>query len=291
MPFSWQQLSKISNTIQNTLKDDDINNDITNNTNEFTLNYEGKEYTIGVGDWKKIEYNGKQLKVRIMGFNHDILAEQNILNEDGILKDEYRDLSNDNQLSDVSYDKLNKAGISFEFVDCLITANMYAIDSIEESNIGGWANRQLRRTLNGEGEGETRTLGTIDSLAPINQYVKKVTKPYGAIYNSSVVSYVEDKMWLISCGEIWGTSALAECASGWSKSIEGKQYKIYKNANAIYNVPNEQIKKQNDGVDTWSRLRSPSYNTSSLFCGVFKTGICDLAYISTVTNIAPGFCI
>ena len=291
IPFNWKQLAEISKAIQNTLKDDNNNNDITSNTSEFILNYEGKEYTIGVGDWKKIEYDGKQLKVRIMGFNHDILAGQNILNENGTLKDEYKELSNNNELSDTAYNKLNKAGISFEFVDCIMVANMYAIDSTEESNIGGWANRQLRKTLNGEEEANTRIPGTIDSLTPINQYIKKVIKPYAETYNSSVVSYVEDKMWLISCGEIWGTSALEGCISGWSKSMEGKQYKIYKNANALYDVPNEQVKKQNNNTDTWSRLRSPSYNTSSLFCGVFKTGICDLAYTSTATGIAPGFCI
>ncbi len=294
LPFTWAQLSEISTTIENTLKDDNPNNDITNNTNEFTLNYEGENYTIGVGDWTTVNYNGNNLKVRIMGFNHDILAGQDILNENGTVKDEYRNTTNsNNQISEEGYNRLNKAGISFEFVDCIMNSNMYAVNSTENNTIGGWGNRQIRRTLNGEGESETKLNGTIDLLLDIKQYKKKVTKAYGATYNNSILSYTEDELWLLSCMEIYGTnnSGYSGSVSGYSKSIEGRQYKIYRNVNPLFDglTKYEQLKKT--GSRPWSlrSLRADSYYT---ICCVDGMGVGKASEGAMATyGIAPGFSI
>lgn len=291
LPFTWEQLSEISTTIENTLKDDNPDNDITNNTNEFTLTYEGEEYTIGVGDWTTVNYNGNNLKVRILGFNHDILAGQDILNENGTLKDEYKGNSN-NQLSEAAYNSLNKAGISFEFIDCITTANMYAVNSTANINTGGWANREIRKTLNGEGEGETRTNGTIDSLTEIERYVKRVTKTYGATYNSSNISYTQDKLWVLSYVEIFGTNTNIDSAYGYSKSMEGKQYKFYNNVKPKYNDVNSYLIKKFNGSDYEWWLRSPSANYDSRFCIIGKGGNCyQNTYLYATRGISVCFAI
>ena len=292
LPFTWAQLSEISTTIENTLKDDNPNNDITNNTNEFTLNYEGENYTIGVGDWTTVNYNGNNLKVRIMGFNHDILAGQDILNENGTVKDEYRNTTNsNNQISEEGYNRLNKAGISFEFVESIMNSNMYAINSTANSSAGGWGNRQVRKALNGEGEGETRINGTIDSLIDVKPYVKKVVKVYGVNCNSPVVSYTEDSLWLLSCAEIYNTSGGTDYPGsivGCSRSMEGKRYKIYENANPLYKSTCTQLVKSNKN---WY-LRSFRSDATHIGCYINSSGEMIAMYgVYTTNAIAPCFSI
>ena len=65
LPFTWEELGEIAQIISN-------NSDtITSDTAELTITKDGTGYTIGVGDYTTID--GK--KVRILGFNHDILSE------------------------------------------------------------------------------------------------------------------------------------------------------------------------------------------------------------------------
>lgn len=293
LPFTWAQLSEISGIIENTLKDNNPNNDITNDTNEFTLEYKGKEYTIGVGDYKKVKYNENDLKVRIIGFNHDILAGQAILNEDGTLKAEYRDTTNNNnQISEEGFTKLNKAGISFEFVDCLIKdVNMYEVNSKNISNAGGWENREIRKQLNGQDNEENKVPGIIDSLPDIKLYIKKVTKAYGATYNSTYLSYTDDKIWLLSCTEVHGESGYrgpfgGVCMSGHSACLDGIQYKLYKNTKKPYNSPNIDVAK---GVNWW--LRSTINDQPTYFSGIGIDGSWLFYTVAEMMNVAPGFAI
>lgn len=273
LPFTWEQLSEISTTIENTLKDDNPNNDITNNTNEFTLNYEGENYTIGVGDWTTVNYNGNELKVRIMGFNHDVLAGEDI--------------------SDIN---AKRAGISFEFVDFIMQSNMAKVGNKDYSIDGGWYNRQIRQTLNGEGKGESRINGAIDSLTDIKQYIKKVIKAYGTTYKSSAISYTEDDLWLLSCAEIWGTSATWGAASGLSLCMEGSQYKFYKNVSPKWNEKNMKITKPNEGsnMQWWTRSSANNNNNSKYIwiavCG-YLSSPCGEYNAGDNRNVAPGFCI
>ena len=108
------------------------------------------------------------------------------------------------------------------------------------NNTGGWANRILRTTLNGEGEGEERSNGTIDSLTEINKYVRKVTKAYGATNSSSVLSYSEDNLWLLSAAEIWGERIKTYNST---KCIDGIQYKLYKNFTTETGISNNTQRK------------------------------------------------
>lgn len=288
LPFTWAQLSEISGIIENTLKDNNPNNDITNDTNEFTLNYEGTPYTIGVGDWKYVNYEGSDYKVRIMGFNHDILAGQNILNEDGTLKEEYLDTTNsNNKISEEGYNKLNKAGISFEFQDCIMQSDMYDMDK-NTTNVGGWETRRIRKVLNEEKEVDE----TLNPLTQIRQYIKKVTKPYGKSYKSYYISYVEDELWLLSCIELLGA-----LPNDGTRNIEGTQYKFYKNyieANKTADLRQEIIKKINGTRTNWW-LRTASGNLQAYYSYRFQiiqaNGVIAESNMSSSVGIAPSFCI
>ncbi len=257
LPFTWAQLSEISTTIENTLKDDNPNNDITNNTNEFTLNYEGENYTIGVGDWTTVNYNGNNLKVRIMGFNHDTLS-----NVDSYIE------GNTN----------NYAGISFEFVECLSKAVM----NNSGTNAGGWGVCNIRGNLN------SITYNSLEN----KDYIKEVSKEYIATYNNAnSVTTSKDKLWLLACSEIFN-NGYKSGAYGTAITKEGEQYKYYKNINAKYSAENKNIIKQYNGMIEGWLLRSCYYNGYAHFTWIDPNGRCydHLAY-SYPGGIAPGFSI
>ena len=219
LPFIWAQLSEISGIISN-------NSNITNDTNEFSLNYDGTDYTIGVGDWTTVKVteedeegnrNERELRVQIIGFNHDILAGQ-VVNDDETINEEYLDLTNSNQIKEEVYDNLRKAGISFEFIDCVENINVYM--DYYGNNRFVWSENPVRTT----------TLIEILDKISIKDYIKTVTKISGVAKNSTNVTYLNSRISVLSCAEIWGTSSVGTShTSGYSKSMEGEQYKYYKN--------------------------------------------------------------
>lgn len=74
----------------------------------------------------------------------------------------------------------------------------------------------------------------ISSLA-ISDYIKEVKKEF---WNYSI-SISEDRLWLLSCGEIWNDGYAGGDSRGLCVATEGKQYKYYKNIGASYDGSNE----------------------------------------------------
>lgn len=206
------------------------NKKITNNTQEFTLMYQKNQYRIGVGDYTTL--NGK--KVRILGFNHDKLT----------FSDAYGAGKNNIY-----------AGISFEFVDFITNEAINSTDT----NADGWEACQLRETLNST---------TIDSLEN-KEYIKEVNKDYIKTYNDSdSVETSNDKLWLLSCSEVWDNGYAN--GYGYASAKEGEQYKYYNSINATYNSNNTKLIK--NSYDWY--LRSPHYNSSITFCFIHANGAC-----------------
>lgn len=263
LKFTWEQLSEISTAISN-------NSNITNNIKEIDLTYEENKYTIGVGDWKYADEVNKNTKVRIIGFNHDILAGQ-IIDENGNINVEYLDSSNNNRLKEDSYNLLKKAGISFEFVDAL-GANS-AMNS-STTNSGGWANSNMKKTI----------LPQRFTSLPENmrKFIKKVTKDYQIQYNNSNVSYTDEYLWLISCKEIYNITKYGN---------EGNQYKYYKNNNVNLSTTNNCLKKSIPKDEGWW-TRSLNIPYSNGFCAVpSSTKNISLSTANAVYGLTPGFCI
>ena len=155
--YTWEELNSIAKFISDNygLEEGQINND----TIEVNVNINGKADTLGIGDWTTV--NGKQ--VRILGFNHDELV-TTTTDEEG----------NEQTISQYGEGTTNVyAGISFEFVECLGTAqlnnNAYILD--------GWGACALRSTLN------STTYNSLEN----REYIKEVNKQYienGNVENS-----------------------------------------------------------------------------------------------------------
>ena len=244
--YSWDDLASIAQSISN-------NSSITNDTAEVKVKLNGAENTIGVGD--TITLDSKT--VRILGFNHDELA------------------------SSTAYGAATatgKAGISFEYVTILTSAQMNSSDT----NSGGWGSCALRSTLN----------GTTYSGLSIKDKIKQVKKEYIQTYDSaSSKTTSSDYLWLLSCGEIWSSGYNGGVTRGYAIATEGSQYKYYKLGNPTYDSSTDYTKKPNtSSANNWW-LRSPLYSSSRNFCFVNASGYCDGSHASSSDGVAPGFSI
>ena len=244
--INYQELEKIDwNEIAKAISND---TSITDDTETATVTIKGVQKTLNVGD--KTTLDGKT--VRILGFNHDELAEPTAYG---------------------TSTATGKAGISFEYVDFLISAQMNS----SNTNSGGWNTSAIRGTLNGT---------TYNSLI-IKNNIKKVKKDYIPTYNVASTQQTEDYLWLLSCGEIWD-NGYSSNYKGYAITTEGKQYKYYKMnlGSTGYSSSNNITKKSN-----YWWLRSPYYNNINYFCNVDISGNCAYYYASESYGVAPGFSI
>ena len=232
------------------------NTNITSDTAEVTVTLNGTTKTLGVGDTTTVD--GKT--VRILGFNHDTLTTSTAYG---------------------SATATGKAGISFEYVD-FVTSNSQM--NASGRNYNGWAAMPLRTTLNGT---------VYDSLS-IKNYIKAVNKEYITTYNTGAKSTCSDKLWLLSCGEIWDNGYNGGNTRGYAMATEGSQYKYYKTnlGSTSYSKSTNVTKKPNTSspYDWW--LRSPSSTSSERFCNVGSGGNCCIySFTGYDYGVAPGFSI
>ena len=246
--YSWSEIAEIAKAISN-------DTSITDDTENVTVTINGVQKKLKVGDTATLD--GK--KVRILGFNHDELAEPTTAYGTSTVT--------------------GKAGISFEYVDFLVST----VINSNSTNSGGWKETELRATLNGT---------TYNSLS-IKNNIKKVKKDYIPTYNVSSTEQIEDYLWLLSCGEIWDNGYNAGTTRGRAITTEGKQYKYYKInlGSTSYSDSNNITKKINASSPTGWWLRSPGYDNSYAFCYVSSYGYCN--YNGTISSygVAPGFSI
>jgi len=231
--YSWEEIAEIAEAIS---KDTSITDD----SEVATVTVNGVQKTLKVGDKATLE--GK--KVRILGFNHDELAEPT-----------------------TAYDSATateKAGISFEYVDILTTAQM---NSSSNTNSGGWKNTTIRGILN----------GTKYSSLITTYKMKKVKKDYIPKYDVVSTQQTEDYLWLLSCGEIWNNGYNGGASRGRTITTEGKQYKYYKMnlKSTSWNSQNNITKKPSTSGANYWWLRSPDYYLSYTFCIMTSSGTCD----------------
>ena len=227
--YSWGELNQIAKVISDNYGTS--GGKISNSTAEVNVTIKGKSYKLGIGDY--ITLNGK--KVRILGFNHDILANKSV------------------------YGGTNTyAGISFEFVDYIIKSVIMNTGT----SAGGWGVSKVRSTLNNT---------TINSLTN-KSYIKQVSKKYIKTYNNAgSVTTSNDKLWLLSTAEIWGSRQRAV-------TTEGSRYKFYSAGGNVKKMSN----------DWW--LRSPDREFTNTFCCVRST-TCGYHPVGGEYYVAPGFCI
>ncbi len=225
---------------------------ITDDTEEVAVSINGRNDTLRVGDTTTVD--GKT--VRILGFNHDELSE------------EYKNIYGEER---------KYAGISFEYVDFIIDKS--GINS-KATTINGWGECELRTLLNST---------TIEEIG-IKNYIKEVKKQYIKVYNDETSETISnDKLWLLSCGEIWKNVANVV-------STEGRQYKYYKQIDAIWNIGEDLLKKPsqtkemgNVSREWWLRSPSSTFLNRCNYVSTYGTGVQNFA--NCKYNIAPGFSI
>ena len=259
---TWEEINALAKEIAKDSK-------ITKDTDTVTKTINGKNYTATVGDKKTVTINEKDYIVRILGFNHDTLA-------DG--QTAYGDAS------------ITKAGISFEFETLLPEAQMNA----SGYNTNGWEASDMRKNLNSITAVDGMTnLSNIESVIGSNT-IKSVMKNYIKTYNNAgSITTCNDKLWLLACSEIWNNGYNGTGTYGCAVASEGNQYKYYADINATYNSGNSKLYKMYQGSTSSSYwwLRSPSYNYSTHFCSVSGSGYCGYDYAGYTYGVAPGFAI
>ena len=248
--YSWEEIAEIAKAISNETS-------ITDDTETATVTVNGVQKTLNVGD--KTTLDGK--KVRILGFNHDELAEPT--------------------KAYGTSTATGKAGISFEYVD--FVSSSYQQMNTSADNTNGWAAMPLRTTLN----------GTVYNSLSIKNYIKAVNKEYITTYNNGAKSTCSDKLWLLSCGEIWDNGYNGGNTRGYAEMSEGNQYKYFKSTlgSTPYNTSTSITKKNNDSGSYYWWLRSPYGNHDKGFCIVDKDGYCNINNANISIGVAPGFSI
>ena len=169
--------------------------------------------------------NGKTLEYRIIGINHDDLA-----------------------------DASGKAGLTFLTTSTTISSRMNATDS----NAGGWEKSELRTKMN---SGEIWSLMPSDFQSKVKS-VKKLTNNVGggSANKNAAVTATSDKLFLLSYSEIVPTSYWASDYP-WSSS-EGTQYEAFKGKVTANYSGNDCLKI---GYIWWERSVSPYYSGAFLY--------------------------
>ena len=259
--YTWEELSQIAKVISDnygTTEEGKINND----TAEVNVSINGKADTLGIGDWTTVD--GK--RVRILGFNHDELATSRE-NDDGTTEA----IAPQYGIGTTNI----YAGISFEFVNTIMKSTIN-----NNRPYYGWGACALRGTLN----------STIYDSLENKAYIKEVNKEYIKTYNDAdSVTTSQDKLWLLSCSEIWNNGVNEQRPYGHAIAKEGEQYKYYKNINANCNELNEALSKIEGGYNVAWFLRSASLQGINYYTYVSRK-VFQNSYSGSI-SVMPGFSI
>ena len=168
--------------------------------------------------------NGETLEYRIIGINHDDLA-----------------------------DDTGKAGLTFLTTSTGIKSRMNAA----ATNVGGWEKSELRQKMN---SGEIWNLMPSDFQSKVKN-VKKLTNNVGggSANKNAAVTATSDRMFLLSYSEIVPTSYWAS-SYPWTSS-EGTQYEAFKGKVTNNYSGNDCLKI---GNNWWERSVCPNDSTNFL---------------------------
>ena len=156
------------------------------------------------------------------------------------------------------------APLTFQMHDCYDETKQM---NSSNTNSGGWQNSAMRTTH----------LPAILNLMPaeVKAAIRDVQKKSSAGNQSSSIQTTNDKLFLLSEIEIFGSTT-------YSFAGEGKQYDYYKAGNSkVKNLPGS-------AYGWWER--SPYSSDSTLFCNVYSNGVADADFASNSYGVAFGFC-
>ena len=185
--------------------------------------------------YKDMDIGGTNYRIDIIGKNHDDLS-----------------------------DGTGKAPLTFQMHDCYDETKQM---NSSNTNSGGWTNCAMRSTH----------LPAILALMPaeVQDGIREVQKKSSAGSQSSSIQTTNDKLFLLSEIEIFGSAT-------FSSAGEGKQY-------AYYQAGNSKVKNRSGSAYRWWE-RSPFSSTSSYFCRVGSGGAAGAITASNSLGVAFCFC-
>ena len=156
------------------------------------------------------------------------------------------------------------APLTFQMHDCYDETKQM---NSSNTNSGGWQNSAMRTTH----------LPAILNLMPaeVKAAIRDVQKKSSAGNQSSSIQTTNDKLFLLSEIEIFGSTT-------YSFAGEGKQYDYYK-------AGNSKVKNLSGSANAWWE-RSPHSSTSTYFCFVNSNGDANAYTASNSYGVAFGFC-
>ena len=201
-------------------------------------------------EWSVKLTNGKTMTYRIVGINHDDLA-----------------------------DGSGKAGLTFLTTSTDIQSRMNAIDT----NAGGWEKSELRQKMN---SGEIWNLMSNDFQSKVKT-VRKLTNNVGggSENKNAAVTATADKLFLLSYSEIVPTSYWAS-SFPWTFS-EGAQYEAFKGKVTNNYSSNGWCLK--NGVNWWERTVDPYGSSNFLFDSYSGNPACNHNPMN-LRFVCPAFC-
>lgn len=185
--------------------------------------------------YKDMDIGGTPYRIDIIGKNHDDLS-----------------------------DGTGKAPLTFQLHDCYTETKQM---NSSNTNSGGWQNSAMRTTH----------LPAILNLMPaeVQAGIREVQKKTSAGNQSSSIQTTNDKLFLLSEIEIFGSTT-------YSFAGEGKQY-------AYYQAGNSKVKNRSGSANYWWE-RSPLSSYSASFCYVYSSGDAAAANASASRGVAFAFC-
>lgn len=156
------------------------------------------------------------------------------------------------------------APLTFQMHDCYDETKQM---NSSNTNSGGWQNSAMRTTH----------LPAILNLMPaeVKAAIRDVQKKSSAGNQSSSIQTTNDKLFLLSEIEIFGSTT-------YSFAGEGKQYDYYK-------AGNSKVKNLSGSAVSWWE-RSPYSSNTAGFCYVNRSGNANWNYASGSYGVAFGFC-
>ena len=156
------------------------------------------------------------------------------------------------------------APLTFQMHDCYDETKQM---NSSNTNSGGWQNSAMRTTH----------LPAILNMMPaeVKAAIRDVQKKSSAGNQSSSIQTTNDKLFLLSEIEIFGSTT-------YSFAGEGKQYDYYK-------AGNSKVKNLSGSASSWWE-RSPYSSYSTNFCFVLSSGDAGANGASTSYGVAFGFC-
>lgn len=202
--------------------------------------------------WSVKLTNGETMTYRIIGINHDDLA-----------------------------DGSGKAGLTFLTTSTGIMSRVNATDT----NAGGWEASELRAKMN---SGEIWNLMPSDFQSKVKA-VKKLTNNVDGADANAAVTATSDKLFLLSYSEIVSTSHWAS-SYPWTSS-EGTQYEAFKGKDSPKENGVTEISGLANGSMFYERGTYPSTTSGFLFVTQFGTTGSGGYYVARHTkSICPAFC-